>query len=316
MILADKQYGKEKIVEETKLLKAIQAADENIRNVKGGPFGACLCVEEEDYVEANHVIPLSDVSAHAEIDAIRLFIRKNGYSHVEKAELYSSGECCPMCLSAAAVFGVSKIVFAHDRKITETGGFSDKSQYELLKSNPIKNIKFDTEIIPLLDKNNADFMIIDSVSQEIIAVAKKAEDDDLGLASLRLVRRLCEITENVWAAEKYKMLARYIPHPAGLIAADWAHLLRRKNEKGEVDNCICEGQLICASEIYEKAYLKNKNEEKIEVDNAKMLYEAFSGDLSKKNSLGIEIKQIENEDIRKQAEETFFKFTHTKDTTY
>ncbi len=305
-----KMQKKDNKFEKEKMMKAVNAAAENIRNVTGGPFGACLCVDGKDYVDANHVVPLSDASAHAEIDAMRLFMRENGYSHAEGASLYSSGECCPMCLCAASLFGVKKIVFGHNRQDTEEGGFSDKAQYELLE-DALDRIVFDEGVLSLLDKEEADFAIVDN-DDNVIVSAKSGGDEDFGLSSVHLVREFGKKTGDVWADGKYKMIGRYVPHPAGLIAADWSHLLRRRGSDGEVERFISKGQLICAKKVFEKAILTDKNGEKVFIDNAALLYEKICSGAG----FGIDIKQIEDKDVLQSAKDTFFSFRHTKDTTY
>ena len=296
--------------EQDKMLLAIEATARNIKNFEGGPFGACLCVGGKDYIDANHVVPLSDASAHAEVDAMRLFMRENGYSHVDYAELYSSGECCPMCLCASVLFGVKKIVFGHNRKDTEKGAFSDKAQYELLE-DALDRIVFDEGVLPLLDANDADFAIIDD-DNNIIASAKSGDDEDFGLASLHLIRQFGRETGEVWADGACKVIGRYIPNPAGLIAADWAHLLRKRNAAGEVERFIGKGQLTCASRQFEKATLRDKNGKKIVIDNAALLYEKVCSG----KGFGVDIKQIESEKVQQLAKDTFFNFRHTAETTY
>lgn len=297
--------------EQQKLLIAIKAAEENIKSVNGGPFGACLCVNGKDYVDANHVVPLLDASAHAEVDAMRLFMRENGYSYVDSAELYSSGECCPMCLCAATLFGVKKIVFGHNRKDTEEGGFSDKAQYELL-DGALERIVFDDSVLPLLDAENADFAIVDGNNNVIIS-AKQGEDEDFGLASVHLIRELGRKTGEVWASSDCKVIGRYIPNPVGLIAADWAHLLRKRNAAGEVERFIIgTGQLVCAEKTFEKAVLRDKNGEKVVIDNAALLYEKVCCG----KGFGVDIKQIESKKVQQSAKDTFFSFLHTDQTTY
>ena len=296
--------------EQDKMLLAIEATAKNIKNFEGGPFGACLCVDGKDYIEANHVVPLSDASAHAEVDAMRLFMQENGYSHVDNAELYSSGECCPMCLCAAVLFGVKKIVFGHNRKDTEKGAFSDKAQYELL-TDALDRIVFDDSVLPLLDREGADFAIVDD-DFNVIMSAKKGDDEDFGLASVHLIRKFGSETGEVWAEGNCKLIGRYIPNPAGLIAADWAHLLRKRNKAGEVERFISRGQLTCAGRDFEKAVLHDKDGNEVVIDNAALLYEKICSG----GGFGVSIKQIESKEIQQLAKDTFFNFRHTEETTY
>ena len=55
----------------------------------------------------------NDVSAHAEINALRAFTKQYGYSldTLSGYTLYTTCEPCPMCAAACVWAGVSKIVF-------------------------------------------------------------------------------------------------------------------------------------------------------------------------------------------------------------
>ncbi len=54
----------------------------------------------------------SDPTAHGEMVAIRDFVAKQPASEVSGATLYTSGEPCPMCMSAIIWCGVGRVVFA------------------------------------------------------------------------------------------------------------------------------------------------------------------------------------------------------------
>ncbi|MFM9089623.1 MAG: nucleoside deaminase, partial [Cyanobium sp.] len=53
-----------------------------------------------------------DPTAHAEINAIRQACRAIGSHVLSGAVLYASGECCPMCYSAAYWARIQKVYFA------------------------------------------------------------------------------------------------------------------------------------------------------------------------------------------------------------
>jgi guanine deaminase len=68
----------------------------------GGVFGAVIVKDNEIIAEGyNQVIRHNDPTWHAEMQAIREACKKMGSPHLEGCILYTSAECCPMCLSAA-----------------------------------------------------------------------------------------------------------------------------------------------------------------------------------------------------------------------
>ena len=68
----------------------------------GGVFGAVIVKNGEIISEGyNQVIRHNDPTWHAEMQAIREACKKLGSPHLEGCVLYTSAECCPMCLSAA-----------------------------------------------------------------------------------------------------------------------------------------------------------------------------------------------------------------------
>ena len=80
--------------------RAIELSIQNIKN-NGGPFG-CIIVKENKIIAegVNRVTFNNDPTAHAEIIAIRNACKKLNTFNLEKCELYTSCEPCPMCLSA------------------------------------------------------------------------------------------------------------------------------------------------------------------------------------------------------------------------
>jgi tRNA(Arg) A34 adenosine deaminase TadA len=79
----------------------------------GGPFGAVVVREGVVLGAAgNSVLRDHDPTAHAEVNAIRQACRSIGSHDLSGAVLYASGECCPMCYSAACWAGISKVYYA------------------------------------------------------------------------------------------------------------------------------------------------------------------------------------------------------------
>ena len=281
-----------------KLRQAIKVAKENVQAEKGGPFGACLVTLNACYVAANHVVPNIDVTSHAEVNAFRAFIKNQGYSLLEpddKPVLFSSCECCPMCMAMAITIGIAEIIYASTREDAESIGFDDNLQYKLLKEKPISKLTFSSEVIEILNQNKADFLLLDD-AHNLIVSENSAQIEDLGLISVSGIRKACKKLKSLSMPKGSYIITKKIPHPMGLIAADWAKILRNEN-----DNNL---NIICATKEYEKAYLKNKKSDFITIDNAELIYDIFAGD--KKNT--VEIHRTQNQQIIEDALNTFSLF--------
>jgi guanine deaminase len=106
--------------------------------VGGGPFGAILVQVDDEtgrairyWRDSNHVVELSDPTAHAEISVIRSACGELGVFRLDRiardgsrlpqegptshCEIYSSCEPCPMCYSAIAWARIPVLVFAATR---------------------------------------------------------------------------------------------------------------------------------------------------------------------------------------------------------
>ncbi|HLS78155.1 MAG TPA: nucleoside deaminase [Nocardia sp.] len=78
------------------------------------PFGAVLVAADGEVLAEgrNEVTSAGDITAHAELAAIR---RATATGHADRfagSTMYASGEPCPMCAAACVWAGVSRIVFA------------------------------------------------------------------------------------------------------------------------------------------------------------------------------------------------------------
>ena len=66
----------------------------------GGVFGAVIVKEGTIIAEGyNQVIRHNDPTWHAEMQAIREACKKLGTPHLDGCDIYTSAECCPMCLA-------------------------------------------------------------------------------------------------------------------------------------------------------------------------------------------------------------------------
>lgn len=90
---------------------AIEKAREGIRSGQT-PFGACLVKDGAVVcVEHNHVWGYTDITAHAEVSAIRKACEILKTVDLSGCVIYSTCEPCPMCFSACHWARISKIVY-------------------------------------------------------------------------------------------------------------------------------------------------------------------------------------------------------------
>lgn len=116
------------------LERSLALARANVDRGDGGPFGAVIVKDGRIIAEAwNQVVAQCDPTAHAEVLAIRAACATLGAFHLHGCTLYASSEPCPMCLAAAWWAQVERIVYANDRSVAATIGFSDDAFYEQLK---------------------------------------------------------------------------------------------------------------------------------------------------------------------------------------
>lgn len=115
----------------------------------GGVFGAVIVKDGKIIAEGyNQVIKHNDPTWHAEIQAIREACKKMGSPHLEGCILYTSAECCPMCLAAAYWAHIDHIFYgATVEDSLKYGDFQDVNILEELRKNPKdRQIKF-TEML-------------------------------------------------------------------------------------------------------------------------------------------------------------------------
>ena len=115
--------------------RAIELSIQNIKN-NGGPFG-CIIVKENKIIAegVNRVTHNNDPTAHAEIIAIRNACKKLNTFNLEKCELYTSCEPCPMCLSAIYWSHIDKIYYGNSRLDASKIGFDDDFIYNELNKD-------------------------------------------------------------------------------------------------------------------------------------------------------------------------------------
>jgi tRNA(Arg) A34 adenosine deaminase TadA len=111
--------------EEKFMRLAIEKAREGMKKGQS-PFGACV-VKNGEVISCVHnvVWQTTDITAHAEVHAIREACKKLGVVDLEGCVIYSTCEPCPMCFSAIHWANISKIVFGGRIADAQDGGFSE-----------------------------------------------------------------------------------------------------------------------------------------------------------------------------------------------
>lgn len=118
------------------LRHAISLAQENLSR-GGRPFGAVLVLNGTVVATGvNEVLERHDISAHAELLAVRAACQKLSRTSLAGAVVYASGHPCPMCLAALITAGVEAVYYAFDNADAEPYGLSSARTYEALGVTP------------------------------------------------------------------------------------------------------------------------------------------------------------------------------------
>lgn len=124
----------ENINNEMKYMKlAIEQARVGIHNGHGGPFGSII-VKDGMIIGRGHnmVLKNNDSTAHGEVVAIRDAESELGTYDLSGAEIYTTGEPCPMCLAACMWANISKVYYGCTIDDNEVIGFRDAKFDHLL----------------------------------------------------------------------------------------------------------------------------------------------------------------------------------------
>lgn len=117
----------------------------------GGVFGAVIVKNGKIIAEGyNQVRKHNDPTWHAEMQAIREACKKLGTPHLEGCVLYTSAECCPMCLATAYWAHLDHIYYgATIEDALKYGGFADSDILDEIKKDPTKRkIQFSQHMHP------------------------------------------------------------------------------------------------------------------------------------------------------------------------
>lgn len=113
------------------MIRAIELSRNNMQAGVGGPFGAVIVKDGKIIGEGwNKVTSSNDPTAHAEVVAIRNACESVRNFSLDGAEIYTSCEPCPMCLSAIYWARINKIYYANTRKDAAAIDFDDDFLYQ------------------------------------------------------------------------------------------------------------------------------------------------------------------------------------------
>ena len=104
----------------------------------GGVFGAVVVKDGVIIGEGyNQVIKTNDPTWHAEMHAIREASKKIGSPHLIDCDIYTSAECCPMCLATAYWAHIRHIYYASTTEDALTdGNFADIDILSEVRKDP------------------------------------------------------------------------------------------------------------------------------------------------------------------------------------
>jgi guanine deaminase len=129
--LAMNLFNKERA--ERFMRRAIELGRKGAEAGDGGPFGTVIVKDGEIIGEGwNRVVATNDPTAHGEIVAIRNACKWVNAFSLKGCELYTSGEPCPMCLSAIYWARVERVFYGFRIQDVAEVGFDDRFIYEQL----------------------------------------------------------------------------------------------------------------------------------------------------------------------------------------
>ncbi len=122
--------------------RAIDLARDNVKAGTGGPFAALIVREGKVIAEAaNSVTSTNDPTAHGEINAIRKACVALASFTLDRCEIYTSCEPCPMCLAAIYWARLAAIYYGASQQDAARAGFDDAHLYsEIRKQNGEREI--------------------------------------------------------------------------------------------------------------------------------------------------------------------------------
>jgi len=118
---------------------AIELGRKGMEAGDGGPFGAIIVKDGNIIGEGwNHVLSSKDPTAHGEIVAIRDASKRIQSYDLSGCELYTSGEPCPMCLSAIYWARLDRVFYGFSIQAAAASLFDDQLIFEELSKAPVQ----------------------------------------------------------------------------------------------------------------------------------------------------------------------------------
>ena len=104
---------------------ALDAADDGVRSGQS-PFGCSIRLADGHIIARHNTVLLSnDITAHAEVNAIREANRVTGAMHLVDAVVASTCEPCPMCMAALHWARVREVYFGATIADATAAGFNE-----------------------------------------------------------------------------------------------------------------------------------------------------------------------------------------------
>ena len=112
------------------LRQAVELSRGFLHDERRWPFAALVVVDDQIVGQGvNRVVELHDVTAHAEVMALRAAGARLDRYHFEDGVLYTSSEPCPMCLTACYWACLPRIVFGATSYDVAACGLRDLQLY-------------------------------------------------------------------------------------------------------------------------------------------------------------------------------------------
>ena len=106
---------------------AVEQAKQSVRDGQS-PFGAVIVRDGEVVCAVHNVVwATTDITAHAEVHALRVACERLGTIDLAGCTIYSSTEPCPMCFAAIHWANCDRIVFGTSIADADAAGFRELS---------------------------------------------------------------------------------------------------------------------------------------------------------------------------------------------
>lgn len=94
------------------LTKAIEESYKGVQCGHGNPFGAVVVLNDEVVVSCHNMVrKYKDLTAHAEITAIKEACYKLNRTELSDCEMYASCEPCAMCFGAIQISRIKRLIY-------------------------------------------------------------------------------------------------------------------------------------------------------------------------------------------------------------